>query len=66
MPSDIYNLFELSASFTLQLEEAIRYFANKGLKISFSCQDMIAEKNDAAFTVAKMMNTDLLFMLTGR
>ncbi|WP_419832026.1 phage minor head protein [Endozoicomonas atrinae] len=56
----IVNFFELSEVFTLKPQQAIDYFQNKGLKVSFSWLDMLAEENDAAFTVAKMMDTDLL------
>ena len=56
----IVNFFELSEVSTLKPQQAINYFQNKGLKLSFSWLDMLAEENDAAFTVAKMMNADLL------
>ena len=60
MPAEIYNFFELSADFELPPEQAIAYFQGKGLKISFDWQEMLAEENDAAFTVAKMLDIDLL------
>ncbi|OED40240.1 hypothetical protein ACH42_17145 [Endozoicomonas sp. (ex Bugula neritina AB1)] len=60
MSAEIYNFFELSNNFTLKPEAAIRHFQSKGLKASFSWLDMIGEENDAAFTVAKMMDNDLL------
>ena len=60
MAVEIYNFFEISAAFNLKPEDAIRHFQNKGLKTSFSWLDMIGEENDAAFTVAKMMDNDLL------
>ena len=60
MAVEIYNFFELTAVFDLKPEDAIRHFQNKGLKTSFSWMDMIGEENDAAFTVAKMMDNDLL------
>ena len=60
MPTDIYNFFELSNNFSLKPEAAIRHFQSKGLKASFSWMDMIGEEHDAAFTVAKMMDNDLL------
>ena len=60
MSAEIYNFFELTAAFDLKPEQAIRHFNNKGLKASFSWMDMIGEEHDAAFTVAKMMDNDLL------
>ncbi|WP_257263833.1 phage minor head protein [Endozoicomonas sp. ONNA2] len=60
MPAEIYNYFELSAAFNLKPEQAIQYFQQKGIKTSFSWMDMIGEEHDAAVTVAKMMDTDLL------
>lgn len=39
---------------------AMEFFRKKGLKASFSWQDLWKEEHDAAFTVAKMMNVDLL------
>ena len=36
------------------------YFANKGLKPTFSWMNMLGEAHDQAFTVAKMMDIDLL------
>ena len=41
-------------------EAALNYFKRKGLKASFSWQDMWHEEHDAAFTIAKMMDVDLL------
>ena len=60
MPTEIYNFFELSSAFDLKPEQAIKHFQSKGLKTSFSWLDMIGEENDAAYTVAKMMDNDLL------
>lgn len=60
VPSQIYNFFELSAAFDLKPEQAIKHFQQKGLKASFSWMDMIGEEHDAAFTVAKMIDNDLL------
>ena len=40
--------------------EAIAYFRTKGLLESFSWQDVWQEEHSKAFTVAKMMNRDLL------
>ena len=60
MTSKIYNFFELSNAFDLKPEQAIKHFQRKGLKATFSWMDMIGEEHDAAFTVAKMMDNDLL------
>jgi SPP1 gp7 family putative phage head morphogenesis protein len=39
---------------------AIAYFANKGLKPTFSYADMLGAEHDRAFTIAKMMDVDML------
>ena len=56
----IYNYFELSADFNLAPAEAIAFFRDKGLATTFSYLDLVGEEHNAAFTVAKMMDTDLL------
>ncbi|WP_230460023.1 phage head morphogenesis protein, partial [Sansalvadorimonas verongulae] len=56
----LYNFFEASASFELGPLAAIQYFLNKGLRPTFAWQDMVAQEHDVAFTVAKMLDTDLL------
>lgn len=56
----IYNFLEVSASFDLAPDAAIEHFRSKGLRTTFAWQDMIGEEHDAAFTVAKMLDTDLL------
>lgn len=60
MITKIYNFLEVVASFDLAPAKAIEYFAGKGLRESFDWRDMIGQDHDAAFTVAKMMDTDLL------
>lgn len=55
-----YNFVEVSANFALQPAEALALFRDKGLKTSFAWQDMIGEEHTVAFTVAKMMDSDLL------
>jgi phage putative head morphogenesis protein, SPP1 gp7 family len=50
----------LSFSFDLSPEAALRFFRKKGLQTSFAWQDMWQQEHDAAFTVAKMMDIDLL------
>lgn len=50
----------VAVDFTLAPRQALKFFRDKGLKPSFAWQDMWQEEHDAAFTVAKMMNVDLL------
>ncbi|MBI5058956.1 minor capsid protein [candidate division KSB1 bacterium] len=47
-------------SFSLPPEEALKFFRAKGLKTSFAWQDMVHEEHSRAFTVAKMMDMDML------
>jgi SPP1 gp7 family putative phage head morphogenesis protein len=47
-------------AFNLPPEQAIGYFKAKGLKPTFSYADMLNEAHDHSFTVAKMMNVDML------
>ena len=56
----IINFFDLTDSFTLPPDEAVEFFESKGLQPTFSYLDMAAEEHDQAFTVAKMMDQDLL------
>lgn len=48
------SLFEMTP------ETALEFFKAKGLQPTFSYMDMIREEHDVAFTVAKMMQMDLL------
>lgn len=50
----------IAASFNLAPEKAVEFFRGKGLQASFAWQDMLHEEHDRAFTVAKMMDLDLL------
>jgi len=50
----------LASIFQQTPEAAVSFFRDKGLKTSFSFDDMVAEEHVAAFTVAKMMDVDLL------
>lgn len=50
----------VGSSFTLAPEEAMAFFAAKGLRTTFDWRDMLGTQHTAAFTVAKMMDTDLL------
>lgn len=47
-------------AFDVEPERALLYFRAKGLRASFSYADMIGEAHDHAFTVAKMMDVDML------
>ena len=47
-------------NFSLAPADALKFFRAKGLKTSFAWQDMWQQEHDAQFTVAKMMNVDLL------
>lgn len=51
---------DLRAGFSQPPVQAISYFRSKGLTPTWSWRDMIAEEHDYAFTVAKMLDTDLL------
>jgi SPP1 gp7 family putative phage head morphogenesis protein len=50
----------VSVDLTLPSADAVNFFRGKGLRASFAWQDMLHEEHDAAFTVAKMMDLDLL------
>lgn len=49
-----------AAAFDVPPDEAIRYFESKGLKPTFSYADMLRDEHRKAFTIAKMMDIDLL------
>jgi len=49
-----------SLSFNLTPEAAVAFFQEKGLKPTFAWQDMIGEEHSKAFTVAKIIDVDLL------
>lgn len=46
--------------FDMQPETALEWFKAKGLRPTFDYRDMIQQEHDVAFTVAKMMDVDLL------
>ncbi|MET0106191.1 MAG: phage minor head protein [Sedimenticola sp.] len=52
--------FILSSEMNMKPETALSFFKAKGLKMSFGWEDMIAEEHAKSFTVAKMMDLDLL------
>ena len=60
MIKGIINFIQASFGFDVPPREAIRHFESKGLKPSFSYLDVTAEEHRTAFTVAKMMDMDLL------
>ena len=50
----------IEARFDLPPEQALAFFRGKGLAASFAWQDVWADEHEIAFTVAKMMDVDLL------
>lgn len=50
----------VEAAFDLPPREALAFFRAKGLRVSFAWQDVWAAEHEAAFTVAKMADVDLL------
>jgi SPP1 gp7 family putative phage head morphogenesis protein len=60
--ADILDFFEVPTgdAFDVPPAQAIAYFQGKGLKPSFSYADMLKDSHDRAFTVAKMMDVDIL------
>lgn len=56
----IVNYFEPAFNFELKPEEAINYFTGKGLKPTYNWYEMLNAQHDVSFTVAKMMDLDLL------
>lgn len=59
---DLLDYFDAPAgySFNLPPATALDFFTAKGLKPTFSYLDMLGEEHVASFTVAKMLDTDLL------
>lgn len=49
-----------AVSFNLAPAEALKFFRAKGLSPTFAWQDMLHEEHDRAFTIAKMLDMDLL------
>jgi len=50
----------VSVRWDLPPDEALAFFRQKGLKTSFAWADIVGREHDNAFTVAKMMDLDLL------
>lgn len=61
----IVNYYEPLTSFELAPEEAIQHFTAKGLQPTYNWYEMLNEQHDVAFTVAKMMDLDLLETVKG-
>lgn len=61
-PSGIVEFFDIPTgdAFDVAPDRAIAFFRAKGLTPTFSYADMLGEAHDHAFTVAKMMDVDLL------
>ena len=51
---------DISARFDLPPEKALEFFRAKGYATGFDWRDVWEQEHDAAFTVAKMMDVDLL------
>lgn len=64
--TQIVEFFEAAGTFDLAPAEALAFFQAKGLKATFAWQDMLGDEHDVAFTVAKMMDTDLLATVQGK
>lgn len=47
-------------AFDLSPGKAIQYFGNKGLGVTFNWADQVGDAHDRAFTVAKMLDVDML------
>jgi len=56
---------DLSAVFGLPPEKAIEYFQSKGYVLTWDWRDLWQEAQAKAFTVAKVMNTDILNDIRG-
>lgn len=56
---------DLEGAFNLPPREALRFFRGKGLRVGFAWQDVWKAEHDAAFTVAKMADVDLLADVKG-
>ncbi len=55
-----YRAPHQNVDFNLTPETAVKFFQAKGLKPTFAWQDMIGDEHDRAFTIAKMMDVDML------
>ena len=55
----------LAVNFDLPPDRALEFFRSKGLAPSFAWQDMLHDEHDRAFTIAKMLDLDLLSDVKG-
>ncbi|WP_303522189.1 hypothetical protein, partial [Staphylococcus pasteuri_A] len=63
VPADVISFLDpisITAGFGLTASEALQFFRQKGLKTSFDYKDLIKEEHEVAFTVAKMLDMDML------
>ena len=62
MIKGILNFIQVNVGFGFDVEskQALQYFRDKGLRPSFSYADVTAQEHQHAFTVAKMLDMDLL------
>lgn len=51
---------DVKKAFYMEPEEIVKYFESKGLKTSYDWREIYEEAHAKSFTVAKMMNADLL------
>lgn len=54
------NFRQTGVSFNLTPEQAVAFFQAKGLQPTFAWQEMLGDEHTRAFTVAKMMDVDML------
>ena len=63
VPADVVSFLDpvsISVGFNLTAEEALSFFRDKGLKTSFDYRDLVKGEHEVAFTVAKMLDMDML------
>ena len=60
--SDLLEFLDspIAIGFDLEPREALEFLRARGLRASFSYADLVGEERSAAFTIAKMLDTDLL------
>lgn len=58
--ADFKDTGAIGVNFDLTPSAALNYFQAKGLKMTFDWRDMLRDEHARAFTVAKMMDLDLL------
>jgi SPP1 gp7 family putative phage head morphogenesis protein len=60
MPNQLIDPRDIQHAFDLPAHEAIAYLSGKGYKITFDWQELSAAAHQQAFTVAKVMQMDVL------